>query len=100
MDKDACPAGVLQAAPGGLRILHAPDHVVVDLVLFVRGLHVDGAADRDNVGDDVARYPAVDIAYIQPEPRGMTAVPDDVVPKQHVPSPVELDPAGLPTPLG
>src|ERR1019366_3649637 len=35
LHKETCPAGVLQAAPGCLRILRAPDHVVVDLVLLV-----------------------------------------------------------------
>ena len=83
-----------------LGVADVPDDIIVDLVLFEVHLHMNGGADGEDVGENIAGDAAVDVAAIEPERVGMADMPDHVAAEEQVFGTVELGSGGFPCAFG
>src|SRR5205814_9096788 len=98
--EDARPRATALPRRTGLGIADIPDDIVVERVLPQVHLHVNGGADRQDVGEDVPGDAAIDVVDVPPGGIGMAHVPYHVAAEQHVLRAVEFGAGGLPAAFG
>src|SRR5207248_827512 len=98
--EDAGPRASSLAGRSRLGVAHVPDDVVVNGVLGRVHLHVNGGADRQDVGENILGDTAVGVADVPPSGISVAYMPDHIAAEQHVFGAVEFGSGGFPAPLG